>query len=289
MEKQGPVWLSLLKQFKTGQRVKQWTLDREGQWPLGDRKQMHEGLGAPSLRPGLGRGFVVKRGIPSDAWGSPRGQETALEEEGHQGNWNSQSKKTEPHQRRRQRAPGPPQVSSRRAITTRKGRNHLSKKTEPHQRRRQRAPEPPQVSSRRAITTCKGRNHLQPEKEPPAWRRGNQPHNKGRKGVGLFPSARVKTSTIHRAPEKDGEGNGTPLQYSCLENPMGGGAWWAAVHGVAKSWTRLSDFTFTFHFHALEKETATHSSTLAWRILGTEEPGELPCMGSHRVDTTEAT
>ena len=70
----------------------------------------------------------------------------------------------------------------------------------------------------------------------------------------------------------DGEGNGTPLQYSCLENPMDGGAWWAAVHGVAKSWTQLSDFTFTFHFHALEKEMATHSSVLAWRILGTGEP-----------------
>ena len=65
-----------------------------------------------------------------------------------------------------------------------------------------------------------------------------------------------------------GEGNGTPLQYSCLENPMDGGAWWAAVHGVAKSWTRLRDFTFTFHFHALEKEMATHSSVLAWRIQG---------------------
>ena len=60
-----------------------------------------------------------------------------------------------------------------------------------------------------------------------------------------------------------GEGNGTPLQYSCLENPMGGGAWWAAIRGVAKSWTRLRDFTFTFHFHALEKEMATHSSILA--------------------------
>ena len=57
-----------------------------------------------------------------------------------------------------------------------------------------------------------------------------------------------------------GEGNGTPLQYSCLENPMDGGAWWAAVHGVAKSRTRLSDFTFTSHFHALEKEMATHPS-----------------------------
>ena len=82
---------------------------------------------------------------------------------------------------------------------------------------------------------------------------------------------------------KFGEGNGTPLQYSCLENPMGGGAWWAAVHGVAKSQKRLSDFTFTFHFHALEKEMATHSSFLAWRIPGMAEPGGLPFMGSHRV------
>ena len=80
-----------------------------------------------------------------------------------------------------------------------------------------------------------------------------------------------------------GEGNGTPLQYSCLENPMDGGAWWAAVHGVANSQTRLSDFTFTFRFHALEKEMATHSSVLAWRTLGTGEPDGLPSMGSHRV------
>ena len=64
---------------------------------------------------------------------------------------------------------------------------------------------------------------------------------------------------------------------------MDGGAWWAAVHGVAKSWTRLSDFTFTFYFHALEKEMATHSSVLAWRIPGMGEPGGLPSMGSHRV------
>ena len=75
----------------------------------------------------------------------------------------------------------------------------------------------------------------------------------------------------------------TPLQYSCLENPMDGGAWWAAVHGVAKSRTWLSDFTFIFHFHPLEKEMATHSSVLAWRIPGTGEPGRLPSMGSHRV------
>ena len=81
----------------------------------------------------------------------------------------------------------------------------------------------------------------------------------------------------------NGEGNGTPFQYSCLENPMDRGAWWAAVHGVAKSWARLSYFTFTFHFHALEKEMATHSSVLAWRIPGTEEPSGLPSMGSHRV------
>ena len=72
------------------------------------------------------------------------------------------------------------------------------------------------------------------------------------------------------------EGNGTPLQYSCLENPMDGGAWQAAVHGVAESQTRLSDFPFTFHFHALEKEMATHSSVLAWKIPWMEEPGGLP-------------
>ena len=82
---------------------------------------------------------------------------------------------------------------------------------------------------------------------------------------------------------QNGEGNGTPLQYSCLENPMVGGAWWAADYGVAKSWTRLSDFTFTFHFHALEKEMATHSTVLAWRIPGTTEPGGLPSMGLRRV------
>ena len=79
------------------------------------------------------------------------------------------------------------------------------------------------------------------------------------------------------------EGTGTPLQYSRLENPMDGGAQWAAVHWVARSRTRLSDFTFTFHFHALEKEMATHSSVLAWRIPGTGEPGGLPSLGSHRV------
>ena len=79
-------------------------------------------------------------------------------------------------------------------------------------------------------------------------------------------------------PENTGEGNGTPVQYSCLENPMGGGAWWAAVHGVAEL-----DTTERLHFHALEKEMATHSNILAWRIPGSSEPGGLPSMGSHRV------
>ena len=80
-----------------------------------------------------------------------------------------------------------------------------------------------------------------------------------------------------------GEGNGNPLQYSCLGNCMDRGAWLPEVHGVAKSWTQLSDFTFTFHFHALEKEMATHSSVLAWRNPGTGEPSGLPSMGSHIV------
>ena len=80
-----------------------------------------------------------------------------------------------------------------------------------------------------------------------------------------------------------GEGNGAPLQYSCLANPMDRGAWSAAVHAVTRSQTLLSDFTFSFHFYALEKEMATHSSILAWRIPGMGEPGRLPFMGSHRV------
>ena len=92
-------------------------------------------------------------------------------------------------------------------------------------------------------------------------------------------SRRALVATVRTS----GEGKGNPLQYSCLENPMDGGAWWAAVHGVAKSWTWLSNFTFTFHFHALEEEMATHSSVLAWRIPGMGEPGGLPSMGLHRV------
>jgi len=90
-------------------------------------------------------------------------------------------------------------------------------------------------------------------------------------------------AALHSASTFIREGNGTLLQYSCLENPTDGGAWKAAVHGVTKSRTWLSNFTFTFHFHALEKEMASHSSVLAWRIPGTGEPGGLPSMGSHRV------
>ena len=102
----------------------------------------------------------------------------------------------------------------------------------------------------------------------------NPPANVGDAGdVGSVPESRGSP----------GEGNRNPLQYSCLENPRDGGAWWAAVHGVAKSRARLSGFTFTFHFHALEKEIATHSSTLAWIIPWTEEHCRLQSMGSQRV------
>ena len=101
-------------------------------------------------------------------------------------------------------------------------------------------------------------------------------------------STRVKPLVLnhwfkHGVKWQLGESNGTPLWYTCLENPLDGGPWWAVVHGVAKSWAWLSDFTFTFHFPALEEEMATHSSVLAWRIPGTGEPGGLPSMGSRRV------
>ena len=88
------------------------------------------------------------------------------------------------------------------------------------------------------------------------------------KSMLVFSLLYIKIELIYNILDSDGEGNGTPLQYSCLANPMGGG---------------LSDFPFTFHFHALEKEMATHSSVLAWRITGMGEPGGLPPMGSHRV------
>ena len=92
-----------------------------------------------------------------------------------------------------------------------------------------------------------------------------------------------RPGSIFGSGRSPGVGNGNSLQYCGLENPMDRGAWLAADHGVAKSQTRLSDFTFTFPFHALEKEMATHSSVLAWRIPGTGEPGGPPSMGSHRV------
>ena len=92
-----------------------------------------------------------------------------------------------------------------------------------------------------------------------------------------------KNTNLKRYIHSNGEGNGNPLQYSCLENHMDRRAWYAAVQGVAKSRTQLSDFPFSFPFQALEKEMATHSSVLAWRIPGTGEPGGLPSMGLHRV------
>ena len=104
--------------------------------------------------------------------------------------------------------------------------------------------------------------------------------SRGRSGGLVF---HLLTAQLHSSHTLVGEGNGTPLQHSCLENPTDRGAWWATVHGVAKSRTRLSDFTFTFHLLTLEKEMATHSSVLAWRIPGTGEPCGLPSMGSHRV------
>ena len=97
------------------------------------------------------------------------------------------------------------------------------------------------------------------------------------------------TDSVDEFKQPLGEGNGNPLQYSCLENPMDGGAWQAAVHGVTRSRTRLNDFTFTFHFHALEKEMATHSSVLAWRIAGTESLVGCRLWGRTESDTTEVT
>ena len=144
--------------------------------------------------------------------------------------------------------------------------------------------------------------------------------------IGSLESGTTEWLHFHFSLSYIGEGNGNPLQCSCLENPRDGGAWWAAIYGVAQSRTRLkrlssssrrrqwhptpvllpgesqgqrslvgcspwgfeesdrlSDFTFTFYFYALEKEMATHSSILAWRIPGTEEPGRLPSTGLHRV------
>ena len=96
-------------------------------------------------------------------------------------------------------------------------------------------------------------------------------------------SQRDSDAKLYGAMISAGGGNGTPFRYTCLESPMDGRAWLAAVCGVTKSWTRLSGFTLTFHFHALEKEMATHSSVFAWRIPGTVKPGGPLSMESHRV------
>ena len=113
------------------------------------------------------------------------------------------------------------------------------------------------------------------------------------KCIGSWPWTCLPLESVWRntylVVSRSGEGDGTPLQCSCLENPMDGGAWWAAVHGVAKSQTRLSDFTFTFPFHALEKAMTPHSSVLAWRIPWMAEPGRLQSMGSLRVGRDWAT
>ena len=105
----------------------------------------------------------------------------------------------------------------------------------------------------------------------------------GLQSMGSLESDTTEQLHFHFSLSCIGEGNGNPLQCSCLEYPRDGGAWWAAVHWVAKSQTRLSDLTLTFHFHALEKEMATHSGVLAWKIPGMGKPGRLPSMGSHRV------
>ena len=116
-----------------------------------------------------------------------------------------------------------------------------------------------------------------------AWRIPCTEEPGGLQSMGSQRVGHTEQLHFHFSLSCTGEGNGDPLQCSCLENPRDGGAWWAAVYGVTQSRTRLSDFTFPFHFHALEKEMATHCSVLAWRIPGTGEPGGLQSMGSHRV------
>ena len=112
------------------------------------------------------------------------------------------------------------------------------------------------------------------------WSSHGRPQWKCFSGLQLIARAiSLHRGHLWRVSTVSGEGNGTPPQSSCLENPMDGGAWWAAVHGVARSRTWLSDLTFAFHFHALEKETATHPSILAWRTPGMAEPGGLPSVG----------
>ena len=116
-----------------------------------------------------------------------------------------------------------------------------------------------------------------------AWRISGTVEPSGLQSMGLLRSDTTERLHFHFSLSCIGEGNGNALQCSCLENPRDGEAWWAAAYGVAQSRTRLSDFTFTFHFHALEKEMATHSSVLDWRIPGMGKPGGLLSMGSHRI------
>ena len=113
--------------------------------------------------------------------------------------------------------------------------------------------------------------------------RGYQRQGGGGTKIGASQSKGTNFSNKISTRDVRGRRQWHPTPVLLLENPMDGGAWWATVHGVAKSQTRLSEFTFTFHFHALEKKMATHSSVLAWRIPGMGEPGGLPSMGSHSV------
>ena len=121
------------------------------------------------------------------------------------------------------------------------------------------------------------------------WEEGAIQGQVGKVITGLYEIVCMELLKIVKLYRVYGEGNGTPLQYSCLENPMDGGASWAAVHGAARSRTRLSNFTFTFHFHVLEKDMATHSSVLAWRIPGTGSLVGCHLWGHTELDTTEAT
>ena len=107
--------------------------------------------------------------------------------------------------------------------------------------------------------------------------------------VGCSPWGRFERLHFHFSLSCVGEGNGNPLQCSCLENTRDGGAWWAAVYGVAQSRTRLSDFTFTFYFHALEREMVTHSSAPAWRIPGMGSLAGCHLWGRTESDMTEVT
>ena len=124
---------------------------------------------------------------------------------------------------------------------------------------------------------------MAPHSSTVAWKIPWTEEPGGLQSMGSLESDTTERLHFHFSFSCTGGGNGNPLQCSCLENPVDGGAWWAAVHGVANSQTRLGNFIFTFHFHALEKEMATHSSVLTWRIPGTSEPGGLPSMGLHRV------